>query len=757
MGGCLSAADLGYCVSVRELCEFAAKAGDLDLRFTPAPSAQEGIELHQLVARRRQAEHGDDFRAEMRLSGCYAGLTIQGRADGWLPALAQLEEVKSFRGRLDKMPINHRALHWAQLKLYGWLLSAQEGLTDLRLALIYVDAADNSEHPLVEYWSAVDLASFGQQLCDRFAAWAQQETAHRLVRQARLETLVFPFPDFHAGQRQFAENIFKAIKTQRCLLAEAPTGIGKTLASLFPALKAANAIDKLFFLCAKTPGRALALAGLQQLGVTELRVVELISREKACEHPDLACHGDSCPLARGFYDRLAAARTDAVAHGWMDAGAIKAVARAHQICPYYLSQELCRWADVVVGDYNYYFDSSALLYSMATRNQWRVAVLVDEAHNLIERARAMYSAGLSRAHAKLALKTAPKVLHASLKAVDKRWQSLLKGHALGARFTLTALPENFLLALQAWLYECSRWQAEKGEPLTGCVQEFFFAAGQLLRVAECADETYIIDVEKTGRGEAQLQIRNVVPAPWLRPRFEASVATVLFSATLQPLSFQRSLLGLPDDAVELSVPSPFSGDQLQVRIARHISTRYSHRQQSLPDIVTLVLDQYQRQPGNYLLFFSSFAYLEQAAQALQQANPQMPMWCQSRGMNEARRQDFVDRFCPGGRGVGLAVLGGAFGEGIDLTGDRLVGAFIATLGMPQFNPVNEDFRARLDRLFGNGYDAVYVYPGLQKVVQAAGRIIRSQSDRGVLYLLDDRFSQEKIRALLPAWWLVEET
>ncbi|BFM10509.1 ATP-dependent DNA helicase [Simiduia litorea] len=742
-------------VSVRALCEFAAKRGDLDLRFTPATTAAEGIELHQLIARRRRTEHGDNYIAELQLQGKFDNLHVNGRADGWLVPLQTLEEVKSFRGRLDKMPDNHRHLHWAQLKIYGHLLCQQERLETVTLTLVYIDAADNSEHLLVEHWTAELLADFWRATCGAFLRWAQAELRLRREREKNIQALSFPFPEFQVGQRQLAENIYQAVKSERCLLAEAPTGIGKTLASLFPALKASRAVDKIFYLCAKTPGRALALDGLATLNVPDLKVLELIARDKACKHPDLACHGDSCPLARGFYDRLAAARAEAIDLRWMNADAVKRVAAEHQICPYYLTQELCRWADVVVADYNYYFDDTALLYGLAVSLQWRVAVLVDEAHNLIDRARAMYSATLTRDHSKWALRVAPKALHAPIKALDKRWQALLKGKQLAQRFTFDQLPDKFVIALQNLVSECSRWQAEKGQPLEPALQELFFAASQCLRIAEPADDSYIFDAEKTGRGEAEIHLRNLVPGPWLAPRFDYSVTTVLFSATLKPLDYQCKLLGLAPDTVTLMVPSPFHASQLRVNICRDVSTRFQHRDKSLPLIVDKVMTQYRAEPGNYLVFLSSFDYLEKVALALQFAAPDLTLWKQQRGMGEPARQAFVANFQPRARGIGLAVLGGAFGEGIDLTGDRLVGAFIATLGLPQFNPVNEDIKQRLDDCFGSGYDYVYLYPGLQKVVQAAGRIIRSTNDKGVLYLLDDRFSQAKVKSLLPDWWQVD--
>ena len=260
--------------------------------------------------------------------------------------------------------------------------------------------------------------------------------------------------------------------------------------------------------------------------------------------------------------------------------------------------------------------------------------------------------------------------------------------------------------------------------------------------------------ERTGRlTGAALAIRNVVPASFVAPRLEAAEAVVLFSATLQPQPYYADLLGLPADHVWLDVPSPFRPEQLDVRLV-NLSTRWDDRSRSVEPIAKLIVSQYDERPGNYLAFFSSFHYLGQVAERVQALRPDVPVWLQESGMAESKRQWFIDQFEPEGRGVGFAVLGGAFAEGIDLPGKRLIGAFLATLGLPQVNPVNEQIRERMQALFGAGYDYTYLYPGLQKVVQAAGRVIRTPSDEGVVHLMDDRFAQAQVRALLPAWWTV---
>jgi len=788
-----------YTVAVRTLCEFTAKLGDLDLRFTPSATALEGMAGHAMVAARR----GEHYENEVWLKGEYRELVVRGRADGFDPDAGRLEEVKTYRGDLHAMPQNRRSLHWAQAKCYGALLCAERGLAQLKVALVYFDVASQDETMLVETFSADELREFFQAQCDRFLAWAAQESAHRGARDAALAALPFPYASFRAGQRQLAEGVYKAAVSGRTLLAQAPTGIGKTVGTLYPQLKAmpGQKLDKLYFLAAKTPGRALALEALRTIappsdppsegestrlprsaapeqgrppprGVAcgtpqtggsrppPLRVIELVARDKACEHPTKACHGDSCPLAKGFYDRLPAARQAAVgatpgAAPRLDRAGLRAIALEHEVCPYYLAQELVRWADVVVGDYNYYFDLGGMLHGLAQANDWRVGVLVDEAHNLVPRAREMYSATLSRAALDGVRPRAPATVAPALKRLARTWNEIaaqqLEGYAVHEQ-----LPPGLVTALQNVNSAIGDHSAAHPEDMPPELLAFYFDTLHFARLAESFGTHSLFDVTiaDDAQRDITLCLRNLVPASFLKPRFLAARTTTLFSATLTPMHFHADLLGLPPDVAWIDVESPFDAAQLRVQVAP-LSTRFAHRPASLAPIVELMARQFAQAPGNYLAFFSSFDYLAQVAELFQALHPEVPVWTQARQMTEGARADFLARFRAGGRGIGFAVLGGAFAEAVDLPGERLIGAFIATLGLPQVNPVNEQMKARLETLFGAGHDYTYLYPGLQKVVQAAGRVIRTTTDEGVVVLIDDRFRRAEVRRLLPAWWRVE--
>lgn len=646
---------MNYRIAVRALCEFTAKVGDLDLRFTPSPTALEGIQGHRTVAARRSA----NYRSEVPLEGSFGALTVKGRADGYDPDANLLEEVKTYRGDLERMPANHRQLHWAQAKIYGWLLCQQLQLSSIRLALVYFDILSERETSLVEEHEAQALEQFFNQQCSLFLQWAEQELAHRHARDQAMAALGFPHPDFRPGQRALAESVYKAVSTGRCLMAQAPTGIGKTLGTVFPMLKAmpGQQLDKLFFLTAKTPGRKLALdaAGVlfERSPGLPLRVLELVARDKACEHPELACHGESCPLAKSFYDRLPAARQAASQRSLLDQQALREIALAHGLCPYYLSQEMARWSDLLVADYNYYFDFSALLFGLAQANQWKVAALVDEAHNLVERGRSMYSASLDQYQLHSVRQSAPEPLKKPLQRLNREWNALHK-EQLRSYQAYDQAPAPLLKALSLCISAIGDYLNDHPQGLDSRLQGFYFDALQFARVAELFDGQFLFDISKrelnARRSLSELCLRNVVPAGFLAPRLSAARSTVLFSATLNPWHYYRDLLGLPETTVWVDVESPFSAAQLDVHIVSRISTRFAHRQASLAPIVELIASQFRQRPGNYLAFFSSFDYLQQVASLLAQQHPDIPLWQQSRGMDEGQRQGFLERFDADGQG-----------------------------------------------------------------------------------------------------------
>ncbi len=741
-------------VSARTLCEFAARRGDLDMRFGGAPTALEGIAGHLLVGSRRSP----GYERELRLEGRFDALLVRGRADGYDPVANRLEEIKTHRRGDAPVPADQLALHRAQANVYGWLLCSSRGLSELDVALVYFDIGSQRETVLAERHSAEALKAVFEELCQRFLYWARDQVRHRAERDAALRALGFPHTEFRDGQRLLAESVYRATVSRRCLLVQAPTGIGKTIGTLFAALKATpgQQVDKLFYLTAKTPGRQLALDALERIRAhadgTPLRVTELVARDKACEHPDKACHGESCPLAAGFHDRLPQARRVAAEAQWLDRRALREIASSHRICPYWLGQEMVRWSDVVVGDYNHFFDRGAMLHGLCVQEGWRAGLLVDEAHNLVDRARAMYTAELSMSELKAVRKTAPASVRRSIGALQRAWPAMAPSPG-DVYSVLERPPADFDAALARVTAALGEHFGEHPGDETPELLAWYFALLRFQGVAELHGPHSICDLRlDEGAREPTICIRNVVPAPLLQARWAAAHSATLFSATLSPSAHYVDLLGLPESTAFVDVPSPFRCGQLTARVVRNVSTRFRHRERSLDSVVSVMAGQYRERPGNYLAFFGSFDYLQRAAARLNELHPGIATWTQSRRMPEAQRDEFLARFRVDSQGIGFAVLGGAFAEGIDLPGARLIGAFVATLGLPQVNEVNEQFRRRIDASLGHGYEHTYLYPGLRKVVQAAGRVVRTPEDRGTVFLIDDRYARSEVRRLLPGWW-----
>ncbi len=806
-----------YTVSVRALCEFTAKRGDLDRRFTPAATALEGLQGQQTVAQRR----GQDYETEISLETSCGALRLRGRADGYDPRRRCLEEVKTIRGLPETIPENRRQLHWAQLQTYGALFCRARSLPEIALALVYFDVASQTETVLHQVCGADELEAALAGRCQAFLHWARQEADHRHARDQALQQLVFPEAGFRSGQRSLAEAVYRTAASGRCLLAQAPTGIGKTVGTLFPLLRAmpGQGIDKIAYLTCKGTGRLTALDALGGLRAgtagLALRVQAMVAKDEGCVHPDKACHPDACPLARGFYDRLPAARQDAVQTGWLDAPTQRAIALRHGICPYYLGQELVRWADVLVGDVHHLFDSHGLLWGLLQALDWRLAVLVDEAHNLVDRTRRMYSAELHRSQLLAAAQAAPAALRGPLDALCRATDALLDnsgGHAGAAGdvasdtatatatdmaadasadaspayVVLDTAPDAFVQALQAAAGALSEHFNQ--QPLSvGPLLNFHFLLQRFLKLVDSlgAHSLFELQTGQAGAGdmaegggsgagdshdagagrsgdtrsgkasshrELAVSVRNVVPAGFLRQRFAALHSSTLFSATLAPPAYAIALLGLPETTAWIDVPPAFAAEHLTVRVADGLSTRYAHRARSLQPLVATIALQFDQHPGNYLAFFSSFAYLTQAADLLASQRPDIAQWRQARRMTAEARSDFLGRFHAQGQGVAFAVLGGVFAEGVDLPGSLLIGAFIATLGLPPVSPAQDHIQARLDRLFGAGHGYADLVPAMQRVVQAAGRVLRTPDDTGWLWLLDQRYRRADVQALLPAFW-----
>lgn len=749
-------------VSVRGLVEHCLRAGDLNLESWGASSPVDAIRAHQKV----QGSRGEAYRKEVSLTHTVTSpdddrfsLEIGGRIDGVLTTDERvvIEEIKTTSGDVDARAAREEPTHWGQLQVYAYIYARQNDLDAVVGRLTYYQLESGRTREIERRYTLAELAEIFDGLVERYLAWAGRIDDWLALRNDAIASTDFPFPAYRRGQREMAVQVYRAIEEKSRLLVRAPTGIGKTQASLFPAVKALGEgrIEKIFYLTARTTGRALAeqaVGELRERSGLRLKAVTLTAKDKICFNPDKACNGDECEFARGFYDRIDVAVEELFARDDFSRASIETVARAHHVCPFELSLELALSADLIVCDYNYVFDPRTYLRRFFDDDTGEYLFLVDEAHNLVDRARDMYSAELEKrdlmAARRLVDNKRHRALHRSLGAINRAFLAV-RDRAPAE----TGAPESFYPPLRKFVRSVESFLAsggERGHPMHTAVVELYFQASRFLKVAERFDERYVTCYETRWR-DVRVKLFCTDPAPELSETLDKAAATIFFSATLTPMEYFRTTLGCGDDAPSYVLASPFPPEHLRVLVNDRIATTYKKRERTRPAVAHVLKTFVEQKQGNYLLYFPSYEYLDAVHAEL---TLDAEVLVQRAAMDEAERHAFLERFTDTNARtlVGFAVMGGFFGEGIDLAGERLTGAAIVGVGLPGLSPERDHIRDHFERTAGAGFDYAYVYPGMNRVLQAAGRVIRSETDRGAVLLIDERYAQPRYQRLLPAEW-----
>lgn len=756
-------------IAVRTLVAHVLSRGDLSYGFQTTARNVDAIRAHQKIQKSRPEGYQPEVSVSHETETDHLILRVSGRIDGVFTPLETessrlyIEEIKTTTGDLERRGTEENPLHWGQAKVYGWMVAKELGLPDIDIHLTYYQLDSGAQLTVKRTFPAADLEAFFTDLVQRYLAWAETVADFQRLRNTSIQALDFPFPDYRPGQRNLAVNVYNAIRHGHQLLVQAPTGIGKTMATLFPAVKGIGqgVVAKVFYLTARTTARSVAEAALKTLAGSGLRIkgLTLTAKDKLCFEPDAACNGEECPFARGFYDRIRDAVDELFSsRDLLDRSAIEAAARKHRVCPFELSLTLSRWVDVIVCDYNYAFDPRVYLRHFFLEEPDRYVFLIDEAHNLVDRAREMFSADITKKpflELRRSVKTDLPGLYRTLGRINTCLVTLRK-RCEAARDDLSdpAPPEDLLPFLKDFIYKAENWLARnEPTPFREQLLELYFAVGGFVKISDQFDDSYVTCLEKSG-ADLRVKLFCMNPADHLASALTRCTAAVFFSATLAPADYFRHLLGCNDTAGVMALPSPFPEENLCLLTANRISTRYRHREKSLPAVTDAILAVIDSRPGNYLLFFPSYAYLEQFREELTPRLPDTRVLVQIQGMDERDRDRFLEEFSRPDTGtlVGLVVMGGIFGEGIDLVGERLSGAVVVGVGLPGICLENDLIRNYFARTCGRGFEYAYMYPGLNRVLQAAGRVIRSETDRGVILLIDERFDTARYRSLLPTHW-----
>ena len=778
-----------HTISVRDLVEFVLRQGDLggEREFVGSDRALAGIRGHQKIQRSRPTGYLTELPVEHRVEADEFTLLIRGRIDGLLITSKQvlLEEIKTVQGKWD-----HTAdpLHWAQAKFYGFMHAQENGLKELVLQLVYLELPACKVTEFRQTISFTELSEFFAATTAVYVDLLRDRHHWCLARDASIAALSFPFPNYRPGQRELAVAAYRVLANGGRLFLAAPTGIGKTISVLFQAVKALGEgkLERIFYLTARTVGRAIAekaLVDLRRAGL-KLRAVTLTAKEKVCVREGHTCDQLTCPLALGYYDRVKPAIREALAREEITRAVLEAVGQKHQVCPFELSLDVSVWADAIICDYNYVFDPQVYLRRHFAEDGGAYGFLVDEAHNLVDRAREMFSAELDgqeilevkRAIQKAAprcakaltqLHTAVRELGSATGAHEDSFEAsdtavelnLFPVKTTAARSedsgvsTSPEFPDSLIEPLETALNEAEGWLVKnQSAEFREALLALYFRMHSFRRTADLYDERFVTIIEST----PAVKIRQFCldPSLLIRKALARGKAAIFFYATLTPIDYYRALLGgEPEDPV-LQLASSFPSENLAVLIQDRIQTHFKGRAGSLEDVVEAIWTLVEGRRGNYLVYFPSYQYLNDTLQAFQIRHPSVPVLVQRPGMTEPERDAFLNAFSieHGETLVGFAVLGGIFGEGIDLVGERLIGAVIVGVGLPQLCVERDLIRDYFQQQNAMGFEYAYTFPGMNRVLQAIGRVIRSETDHGVVLLIDARFNETRYRRLFPVWW-----
>lgn len=769
-------------ISVRRLVEFILRAGDIDNRRRSGSdnAMAEGSRIHRMIQRRM----GSEYTAEVSLSYRYEtenyDIIVDGRADGIIDGdLITIDEIKGTYRHLDKMnaPVPE---HLAQAKCYAYIYADKHLLERIRVRMTYCNLDTEDIRYFYETYDFEELKIWFLNVMQEYQKWTDYEFAWKEKRQASIKELVFPFP-YREGQKELATYVYQTIVHKKKLFLEAPTGVGKTLSTVFPSIKAMGEekADRIFYLTAKTIAGTVAentFSLLRDKGL-QFKSIVLTAKEKICFMEEMECNPEHCPYAKGHFDRINDAMYDLLTHeSHFERAKIEEYANKHMVCPFEMSLDMSLFADGIICDYNYLFDPHVYLkrFFAESKNE-KYLFLIDEAHNLVDRGREMYSAQLVKEDfltLKKQVKVYDKKLEKRLEACNHQLLIMKKECENYHRYdTIDALyntVERLNGALEDYL------ENHEESPIRKEVLDFYFKISHFLLIYEKLGEEYLIYTSFDEAGNFYIRLYCVNPSVNLKECMDKGEGSVLFSATLLPIQYYKKLLGGTKEDYEVYAKSTFLPEKRALLIGRDVTSKYTMRSpmqyRSIAEYIHKIVS---GKKGNYMVFFPSHHFLKQVYQEydfLYGEEKGTECIIQQEYMKEEDRTAFLGHFLGNDELIledlihmdietediqtliGFCVMGGIFSEGIDLKNDSLIGAIIVGTGIPQVCLERELIKDFFDENEENGYEYAYLFPGMNKVLQAAGRVIRTHEDTGVIALLDERFLYSSYRNLFPREW-----
>jgi DNA excision repair protein ERCC-2 len=753
-----------YKISVRNLVEFMLRAGDINMsHFISSQALAEGTRIH----RKLQKEAGEGYSAEIRLAASREFkdfiLEVSGIADGMftIEEGVFIDEIKTVSIPLDLVDEDYNPLHWAQAKCYAFMYASEYSLDRINVRLTYYNTDTDERKYLMESYGLSELEEFFTELTDKFSIWAEFAVNHKRARDNSITGLPFPYESYRKGQRELAVSTYYAIRNKNKLFARAPTGIGKTISVLYPTVMAmGNGMgEKIFYLTARTITRQAAEDALKKMIGKGLVVkhITITSKDRICPNSTHSCNPIDCPWAKGHFDRVNAAILDILLNESMiTRDILESYSRKHNVCPFEYTLDISSWVDLIVCDYNYAFDPRAYLRRFFDAGG-DYTLLTDEAHNLVDRAREMFSASLDKSsfmnHRQTIKDSAPGLYKAFTK-INKYFIGLRKGFEKKYETRKIDLPMDFYELLTNFIEEFETHMFKnRDSKVDNSLLELFFDCLSFAAVYRFYDERFTAFVTREDNN-VEIRLFCIDPSHLLAATYKKCRTSIFFSATLSPIKYYMDMLGGSESDRVVNLPSPFERSNMCLLVVGNLSTRYRDREETIGTIVDYIGRTTDIKLGNYLVFFPSFEYMNAAVELYRERRPHDRIIIQGRGMAENEREDFLLSFKenPEHTLIGFAVLGGIFSEGIDLAGERLAGVIIVGVGLPQLCAERDTIRDYFNSVNNMGFEYSYRFPGMNRVLQAAGRVIRTEMDKGFVMLIDDRFLQWSYVRLFPEEW-----
>ena len=752
-------------LSVHQLVDFLLRTGDIDNRVFNRSTMMEGSRLHSFY----QSEQTNDYLSEYALKATIVKneieIQLEGRADGIIEkrdGTWMIDEIKTTVMDLEEFFQENREWHLGQAKCYAFMLAKEKNLESVEIRLTYIRQGKEKDR-LAKYFtcSSYDLEQYVNSLLDEYITFHNIIFRKQEDRDESLKTLSFPFDKYRQGQKQISKYCYSIAKNGGILFCEAPTGIGKTISTLFPFIKSIELDDKekIFYLTAKGSGKENAYNAIKILKEKGLKLSQIVitAKDKVCFCKDKACNPDECPFAKGYYNKIQTVLSYAlVNYSNFDLKVIEQLAYENGVCPFELELDLSLFCDVIVCDYNYMFHPTAYMKRYFDEDSSHYLALIDEAHNLVDRSRDMYSASLSY---KDFLKVRKSVRHSKLPKLknqlakmNRLFKDLLLMYVDGEN-VVSDFPDELYKVFNSFVTAIQDISKDNSDQVSKELMDFYIDVNQFLKISELISDKYLVYADKQDEENIELNIYCMDASEFLYKILKSIKGSVFFSATLTPLKYYMDTLG-GDSTFDPSVvlPSPFPKENLKILIAPKVSIRQKDRAASYTKVKDYIEAFVSSKVGNYFVYVPSYEYLENLTSIIDFKD--YDIYIQEKDMNEKERQEFLLKFQsnPEKTTIGFVVIGGAFGEGIDLISDRLIGAVIVGIGLPRINFKSDKMAEYFNFIGLPGYSYAYTNPAMNKVMQAIGRVIRSEYDRGAVLLIDDRYMNRDYKQLFKEEW-----